>query len=34
MKRTGKLTLTGPLEAGYEEIRHLVEELSSKEGGN
>jgi hypothetical protein len=32
MKRTGNLNLTGPFEAGYEEIRRLVEELSSKEG--
>ncbi len=32
MKRTGNLNLTGPFEAGYEEIRRLVEELSSEEG--
>ena len=30
MKRTRSLDLTKPLEAGYEEIRRLVEELSSK----
>jgi len=29
MKRTGNLNLTGPFEAGYEEIRRLVEELSA-----
>ncbi len=31
MKRTGNLNLTGPFESGYEEIRRLVEELSSKD---
>ena len=30
MKRTGNLNLTGPFEAGYEEIRRLVEELSGR----
>jgi hypothetical protein len=30
MKRTRNLNLTGPLEAGYEEVCRLVEELSSK----
>jgi len=29
MKRTRNLNLTGPFEAGYEDIRRLVKELSS-----
>lgn len=32
MNRTGNPNLAGPLEAGYEEVRRLVAELSSKKG--
>ncbi len=31
IKRTGNLNLTGPFEVGYEEIRRLVEELSTSD---
>ena len=31
MKRTRNLNLTGPFEAGYEEVRRLVEELSAQD---
>jgi hypothetical protein len=30
VKRTGNLKLAGTLDAGYEEVRRFVEELSSK----